>query len=514
MILSLNSSVIDDLITRLDITSLDMQDFAAAAVDSFVESMYSGELENCDKSNFRDLNKMGHVFNVTWFTERCLKYFTELVDELTGRCYEDVLFVVEEARFVEESLKKDEFVVMVETKLNTMRNRKSIFLKQYACDLDNISIHQLKMLIKIAGCDVGILVSILVSHLQKVGACTLTETSRYLFKNIDLEKCFSSNRYFDITSRLFEMLTDNCNEDFKCAVESIFKYTKKPRGSDTEQKSLVVTQYPIMIDMTIRKFLLLDWDSLTDFLSQCDKICNIYQFFDAIFSWLYMCEDDTTTSSPRVVFCNDHVDEVIDIMLDRGWDKISNKYIEAIKSDRKTGTSHLLESFKNSDELSSDDGILFYSIGEECTIEKILTENLKITLVSDKKISTCTRITKCAIMLQCSNTKSEGDTETFVLEMMHSTQSDNEDVHYHSVMEKSLTVSLLIDIISKGKSRVLPMPFNCSPSCTDSDGFRHWGFNQFREHSKSFRGPPCKWIYGYEKNPKVKFLCIGCTSKL
>ena len=107
MILSLNSSVIDDLITRLDITSLDMQDFAAAAVDSFVESMYSGELENCDKSNFRDLNKMGHVFNVTWFTERCLKYFTELVDELTGRCYEDVLFVVEEARFVVESLKKD-----------------------------------------------------------------------------------------------------------------------------------------------------------------------------------------------------------------------------------------------------------------------------------------------------------------------------------------------------------------------------------------------------------------------
>ena len=105
MILSLNSSVIEDLIARLEITSLDMQDFAAPAVNCFVESMYSGELENCDKTNFRDLNKMGHVFDVTWFVERCLKYFTDLVDKITGRCYEDILFVAEEAWFVEENLK-------------------------------------------------------------------------------------------------------------------------------------------------------------------------------------------------------------------------------------------------------------------------------------------------------------------------------------------------------------------------------------------------------------------------
>ena len=117
MILSLNSSVIDDLISRLDITSLDVQDFGAPAVGCFVESMYSGELEKCDKSNFRDLNKMGFVFNVSWFTERCLEYFTEHVDMLTGRCYEDVLFVVEEARFVEESQKKDNFTSLVEDKL-------------------------------------------------------------------------------------------------------------------------------------------------------------------------------------------------------------------------------------------------------------------------------------------------------------------------------------------------------------------------------------------------------------
>ena len=86
--------------------------------------------------------------------------------------------------------------------------------------------NQLKMVIKIAGTDVGILVSILFSHLEKVGASTLTETSRYLFKNIDFEKCFSIRRYSSITNKLFEILVDSCNEDFKCAVEWIVKCIK------------------------------------------------------------------------------------------------------------------------------------------------------------------------------------------------------------------------------------------------------------------------------------------------
>ena len=194
MILSLNSSVIEDLIARLEITSLDMQDFAAPAVNCFVESMYSGELENCDKTNFRDLNKMGHVFHVTWFVERCLKYFTELVDKVTGRCYEDILFVAEEAWFVEENLKKGALMNMVMKKMKKIGNRKSIFLKRYAADFCKMSNNQIKMIVKIAGQDAGILASILACHLEKFGASSLSETCRYLFANIDFFRCFSDKR--------------------------------------------------------------------------------------------------------------------------------------------------------------------------------------------------------------------------------------------------------------------------------------------------------------------------------
>ena len=635
MILSLNSSVIDDLISRLDITSLDVQDFGAPAVGCFVESMYSGELEKCDKSNFRDLNKMGYVFNVSWFTERCLEYFTEHVDMLTGRCYEDVLFVVEEARFVEESQKKDNFTSLVEDKLNTMRNRKSMFLKRYSNDLGSISINQLKMAVKLAGSDVGILVHILVRHLKSTGATSFVETSRflfknidfecclanrrfygitielcdifmekfsedfksaitvliskqlaevsynddkiqypvltnvpaeeflcydidaclefllssdkvtnihhlfdalytwkhlwkdtdhetalvthhqkigaamltqapgYLFKNIDFEMCFSNNRYFDITTKLFEILTGNCGDHFyfKNALESIARFSNK---SNKEQKDPVVHRYPVMIDLSIKDLLHLDWDSLIELLAQSEKVCNLSQFFDAIFLWLHISNNDKTSSEPRLEFTKDHVKDIVDIKVDRCWNRISSKYLEEITEDRYLGTDMLKKSFLDSEELTcGDDGILFSS-KDEYTIDSIFTEDLKITLVSDDKISACTEETNCAIMLQSTKVN---ETKPFSLTISHDVQVGCENFHFHYPSEATEIISLLVRLTSEGDIRLLPIPFNFLPCKIRSDRFWTWGFNSFLKHRK-FSTDQFRRGYGHEKNTKVLFTAI------
>ena len=504
MILSLNSSVIDDLISRLDITSLDVQDFGAPAVGCFVESMYSGELEKCDKSNFRDLHKMGYVFNVSWFTERCLEYFTEHVDMLTGRCYEDVLFVVEEARFVEETQKKDNFTSLVEDKLNTMRNRKSIFLKRYSNDLDSISMNQLKMVIKLAGSDVGILVSILVTHHQKVGAAMLTETSGYLFKNIDFEKCFSNNRYCDITTKLFKVLTENCGDNFhfKTALESITRFSKKSITSKTDP---AVHQYPILVDLPIKDFLNLGWAPLIEFLSLSDKVCNLYQLFDAIFLWLHMEKNDNTSSVPRLEFNEDHVKDIVDIKEDRCWNRISSKYLKDISEDSTTGTDLLLKSFLDSEELICDDGILFSS-KDEYAIDKIFTEDVKITLVSDDKISACTKETKCAIMLQITRVN---ETKQFSLTIAHDVQIGYKNVHFHYPSDATQIISLFVGLHSEGGNTCLPIPFNCLPYWLSADTSWTWGFNSFLK-LELFRSGIDKFAYGYghPKNTKVDFMAI------
>ena len=75
MILSLNSPVIDHLTTNLDQQSLDVDDFHRDAVDCFIEAAYTGELEHINQANFRDVNKMSHVFDVSWLNKKCADYF-------------------------------------------------------------------------------------------------------------------------------------------------------------------------------------------------------------------------------------------------------------------------------------------------------------------------------------------------------------------------------------------------------------------------------------------------------
>ena len=70
----------EHLTTELQQTSLDMDDFQEPAVQCFIVAAYVGELEDINKDIFRDVNKMSHVFDVSWLEERCGEYFKLLKD--------------------------------------------------------------------------------------------------------------------------------------------------------------------------------------------------------------------------------------------------------------------------------------------------------------------------------------------------------------------------------------------------------------------------------------------------
>ena len=95
IILSLNSPVIDRMTTDLHLTSLDADDFSRGAVDCFIEASYTGEVEALNLGNFRDVTKMSIVFNVSWMSARCEKYFVSYLDKLDSQSsYTDLLFAV------------------------------------------------------------------------------------------------------------------------------------------------------------------------------------------------------------------------------------------------------------------------------------------------------------------------------------------------------------------------------------------------------------------------------------
>ena len=506
MILSLNSSVIEDLIARLEITSLDMQDFAAPAVNCFVESMYSGELENCDKTNFRDLNKMGHVFDVTWFVERCLKHFTELVDKVTGRCYEDILFLVEEAWYVEQNLKNCKYTDLVIKKLNNMKCKKSLFLKKYASDLTNTSINQLQMVVKFAGSDVGILASILTCHLQAVGATSLTEHARFLFKNINFVECFSNQRYLNIASNLFEILGNNCNEDFKSSLEWISSFANT--GVKVESN---LNQSPIMIDLPIKELLELDWDSLCNYLFSSNKILNMYHFFDAVFMWLHGAVNHDKINFPRLDFSQKcYIKDIIELKNDRCWGRISRRYLEFVDASELIGTEGFIDSLLHSNDLTSDDGLIFDS-EQDYAISALLGKGkvwIPLALSGKEKVSNCTQHSKCGLMLECI-VKNQNDgfsplEKNLSLKFVAGTD-ENTDIHYHNVVDLPQTVNLLMDINSE---RVTPIPFNTFLH-SYANGSWTWGFHEITINNYSPESP-CFYAYRLEKGVSIRFLaCLA-----
>ena len=110
IILSLNSPVIDELTTNLHQTSLEADDFSREAVDCFVECTYTGEIEAVNLGNFRDVNKMSRVFQVSWLVAKCEEYFVSYLDKLDSESsYSDMLFVVEEAVYLMSAMKCRDF---------------------------------------------------------------------------------------------------------------------------------------------------------------------------------------------------------------------------------------------------------------------------------------------------------------------------------------------------------------------------------------------------------------------
>ena len=480
-------------------------------MNCFVESMYSGELENCDKTNFRDLNKMGHVFDVTWFVERCLKYFTELVDKVTGRCYEDILFVAEEAWFVEEHLNKCELMDMVIDKLNGIGTKKSRFLKEFTTNLNEIPINKLKMVVRVAGTDVGILAAILAAHLNKMDPPGLTNSSRYLFQNINFEQCFSDRRYRDITNVLIGNILDGSfNEDFKCAVKSISNLNQPQEKEEAYNKKQLFS----VVYFPMQEFLHMEWNSLCNFLSHSNVICTICQYFEALHMWMRISRNDLAITAPRVYLSDsDYIKDMIDIKHDRGWGKISKTYLEFAKRSS-SATVQLYRSFLNCDELSYDDGAetLILKSKEDYSPDGMFnSENLTILLlsVSENKFPACRKKSKCGIMVKRILRKKGEDILSFSLEIVQCDEvNDDNEVHHHNEFDISKNaVGILLEVTSGTTTVFTPMPFNCLPH-KNANGHWHWGFHQFCGHGKRQCETPVKFTRAHEVNACINIVVL------
>ena len=158
VILSFNSPVIDHMTTTLHMTSVDMLEFSEAAVQLFVDAAYSGRAEGITRELFRDINKMAHVFEMTWLGEKCAGYFKTVANSVKTPAYTELFYLFEEAAFVFENLNIKDYLKIAVKKIG-MFEYKQQFIDKYLENADRLSTKKLDMVIELAGTEVNYVVS-------------------------------------------------------------------------------------------------------------------------------------------------------------------------------------------------------------------------------------------------------------------------------------------------------------------------------------------------------------------
>ena len=171
---------------------MEVDDFENEAVDCFVDSMYTGEVEKLDRSIFEEVNKMAHAFEVSWLGKKCLKFYQTDILNFDKNTYDDILFACEIASRAHTNLKQSKFVSYFVISATSWNISKGIFLQRYMADFALLSTRQLDMCLAIARNDMNLVTNFLNFHLSiTLKSRNFDGNSLYLLKKLDVRKCIS-----------------------------------------------------------------------------------------------------------------------------------------------------------------------------------------------------------------------------------------------------------------------------------------------------------------------------------
>ena len=211
-----------------------MDDFANPAVDCFVDAMYSGEVAKLEKDNFEDVNKMAHVFDVSWLTKRCLKFYKAEVLKFENNSYEEMLFACEIASRAFYNLKDSRYVSCFGKNVKFNGNGKFVFLQRYMTGFAELPKRRIDMSLAIAANNLNIIGNFLTTYVSLTLECKgLDENCLYILKKLDVKKFARTfpTELNELTDFLVAITKDSECAEIKACVENIVK------GRNTEESS-------------------------------------------------------------------------------------------------------------------------------------------------------------------------------------------------------------------------------------------------------------------------------------
>ncbi|XP_063690678.1 uncharacterized protein LOC134823212 [Bolinopsis microptera] len=239
MIMSYNSPVIDKLTTNLFQSTLEMDDFTKQAVNCFVEALYSGEVDKLEKGIFEEVNKMAHVFDVSWLTKRCLKFYKAEVLKFENNSYEEMLFACEIASRAHYNLKDSRYVSCFVKNVTFSGNGKFFFLQRYMAGFSELPKRRIDMSLAIAANNLNIISNCLVTYISFNLKCKgLDENSLYMLQKLDFKKFSRTfpSELNELTDFLVTITEDSECAEMKAVVDNFVKERNTEESSSSKEE--------------------------------------------------------------------------------------------------------------------------------------------------------------------------------------------------------------------------------------------------------------------------------------
>ena len=326
LILSFHSSEFVRLFMELNQSVLEMDDFSKESVKSFLEALYSGDIQ-LDRSLFRDINKMCHVFKVDWLSRRCGEYFGDLVGDIRPSTdYQTLLFLFEEARFGLKMAKSEKMINMVVQRISDLQNKAEIFVEPYMKEYREIETDQLDLMLHITRNNPVAVLKIMKKNLAREPKL-LDAVSRYLLQHIDLSKCIREDQHlFEDIFDILDKITSSCDHD-ALFVHKLYRSTVKVLKKNDE--TAVVSEQNVNPLNKIKTKLLphifcssaafkgLSSHEYFQMIKESPLVLNLYMLIEGLQTSLFF----------RTFFTPEMVHEIEETRRKRSWSRILPEFI-------------------------------------------------------------------------------------------------------------------------------------------------------------------------------------------
>ena len=504
IIISFNSPVIEDLVTNLFQSVIEVEEYSKDVVQCFLEATYSGEVKNITKANFRDINKMGHVFEVSWIVDWCYDYFKSLLRAVESVDYDNQLFLFEEAMFVLTKLKKKNYVDLVINSFTTLVCCTKDFVTKYLSDLSVCSTIVLDVIIEMVGKEQeDILIGVLVNHLEE-RKCVVDDKTRHVLRGISFKLCKPSQEVvYRKLIGLLECVDNPTKDDYKILAGLLKQYNQ----ALFSEKTVAMPQVSLPNLFHSLKPLsdINDPDSLLHFLKHSKIVANGYIFHDAISSWLFDKRSDE--SFPYSDLPDYFFDEFQRIVIKREWSPLALEYTEFCK--RKSYGNLAPQTGKNENLVSQAQYKRVTSV-EDYFPDDFFGKDHDIKFrFKSESYNDCSNDGECGFILRVSAASGEED-NSFDVQLVINNDLYPKDIHFHSEISSIIdTCHFALDVLTDpglNHFNDIPVTWYGKPCLDGSKKFWCWGAYLFYDKDEKGKssGVINKWFWFLGSRAKIR----------